>query len=494
MTEKFNNWNTLKQKLENRKLISYKQGEIYFMSVGKNIGHEVYGKDELFLRPVLVYRKLSKQTFIGIPLSSKEKNGTYFFNFRYTKKTQSTALLNQIRVFDIRRHAYLDGHITISNLKGLEEKLLNLLKVTSPKGKFGHSRDELSKCTKIITDKKLFVKNTTKNILITGGAGYIGSHVVKQFLETTNHHITIVDNFKTGFENTIKTLKSFANVDFINQDLAKWDEVDAIFKENSFDVVIHFAASLLVGESVTNPLKYYMNNTCNSANIINQCNKYKVNKFIFSSTAAVYGEPSIDKMPLSENELLSPINPYGSSKLFTEQIIKDNAKANKDFKYVILRYFNVAGAEESLSIGECHEPETHLIPLVVKTALGKRDKIMIFGEDYETDDGTCIRDYIHVDDLASAHLSALEYLDTNESNIFNCGYGHGFSVKEVIDTVKKVSGIDFKVEVTSRRDGDPAILVADNSKILNLTSWKPKHDNLEFICKTALEWERKLHF
>jgi len=314
------------------------------------------------------------------------------------------------------------------------------------------------------------------NILITGGAGYIGSHVVKQLLELRQHHITVIDNFKTGFEKTIQTLKSFGEFEFINQDLSRWDEVEEIFNENSFD---------------ENPMKYYINNTSNTANLINLCNKYKVNKFIFSSTAAVYGEPSIDKMPLIEEERTNPINPYGHSKLFIEQIIKDNAKANKDFRYVILRYFNVAGAEESLSIGECHEPETHLIPLVVKTALGKRDKMMIFGDDYNTADGTCIRDYIYVDDLASAHLSSLEYIRDNSSDTFNCGYGHGFSVKEVINTVKKVSGVDFKVEIVARREGDPAILVSGNKKILEKTSWRPKYDDLEFICKTALEWEKK---
>lgn len=329
------------------------------------------------------------------------------------------------------------------------------------------------------------------NILVTGAAGYIGSHVVKQLLCDGSNNITIIDNFKTGFDHTIATLKTFGDFNFINQDLSKWDIVDDIFKSNNFDVVIHFAASLLVGESVTSPTKYYMNNTCNTANIINLCTKYNVNKFIFSSTAAVYGEPSPDKMPLNENEATNPINPYGSSKLFSEQIIKDVAIANKNFKYVILRYFNVAGAEESLSIGECHEPETHLIPLVVKTALGKRDKIMIFGDDYDTPDGTCIRDYIHVDDLASAHISALDYLEDNDSTIFNCGYGHGFSVKEVIETVKKVSGVDFEVEVTSKREGDPAVLVANNSKIHKLTAWRPKYDDLEVICKSALEWERK---
>lgn len=330
------------------------------------------------------------------------------------------------------------------------------------------------------------------NILVTGGAGYIGSHVAKQLIEANKFNVTVIDNYKTGFKNTIKTLKTFGKFNFINQDLSQWDKVEDIFQNNNFDIVIHFAASLLVGESVANPLKYYLNNTANSANIINLCNSYKVNKFIFSSTAAVYGEPEVSKMPLSETEQTNPINPYGSSKLFTEQIIKDNAIANKAFKYVILRYFNVAGAEESLSIGECHEPETHLIPLVVKTALGSRDKIMIFGDDYDTPDGTCIRDYIHVDDLASAHVEALEYLENkNISNIFNCGYGHGFSVKEVIDTVKKVSRVDFKVEISKRRDGDPAILIANNSKVLKLTNWKPKYDDLELICNSALEWEQK---
>jgi len=331
------------------------------------------------------------------------------------------------------------------------------------------------------------------NILITGAAGYIGSHVVKQLLSNSKYNLTVIDNFKTGFEKTILKLKNIGEINFINQDLSDWNSVDTIFKKNKFNVVIHFAASLLVGESVTNPIKYYINNTCNTANIINMCNKYGVNKFIFSSTAAVYGEPNNGDVPLLESLQTSPINPYGSSKLFSEQIIKDMAKSNKDFKYIILRYFNVAGAEESLTFGECHDPETHLIPLVAKTALGKRDKIMIFGNDYDTKDGTCVRDYIHVDDLASAHISALDYLEENNiSNIFNCGYGHGFSVKEVIDTIREVSGVNFNVEITERREGDSAILISDNKKILKLTNWNPKYDDLSFICKTALEWEKKI--
>ena len=284
-------------------------------------------------------------------------------------------------------------------------------------------------------------------ILITGGAGYIGSHVVKQLLDNKKNDITVIDSFKTGFQNTINTLQSYGKFKFINQDLSEWNEVEDIFRNSNFKIVIHFAASVLTNESVVSPLKYYINNTCNTSNLIDLCNKYNVNNFIFSSSAAVYGEPDVDKMPLSELEENNPVNPYGSSKLFIEKIIKDNAHANKNFKYVILRYFNVAGAEDSLSIGECHEPETHLIPLVVKTALGKRDQIMIFGNDYDTKDGTCIRDYIHVEDLASAHLSSIEYLKDNKSNTFNCGYGHGYSVIEIINAVKKISGINFNIKV-----------------------------------------------
>ena len=329
------------------------------------------------------------------------------------------------------------------------------------------------------------------NILVTGGAGYIGSHVIKQLLKNHQNRITVIDSFVTSFEDTINTLKLFGKFEFINLDLNDWSSIQDIFRNSNFDVVIHFAASLLVGESVVNPLKYYINNTCNTAKLIDLCNQYNVNNFIFSSTAAVYGETDSDESLINESKKNNPISPYGSSKSFIEQILKDNEYANKNFKYVILRYFNVAGAEDSLSIGERHEPETHLIPLVVKTALGKRDKVMIYGNDYDTKDGTCIRDYIHVDDLASAHLSCLEYLKENKSVTFNCGYGHGYSVMEIIKVVKKVSGINFNVEITDRRVGDAAVLLTDNSKILKMTNWNPRYDDIRYICKTALEWERK---
>jgi UDP-glucose 4-epimerase len=333
-------------------------------------------------------------------------------------------------------------------------------------------------------------------ILVTGAAGYIGSHVVKQLLEQTDYEIIIIDNLCTGFETTIHTLKSIDStnkrIKYYNQDLSDWEKVEDIFKENNIKEIIHFAAFSQVGESMSNPLKYYLNNTVNTTKLIELSTKYKVKKFIFSSTAAVYGEPNKESIPINENLIKNPINPYGSSKLYSEGIIKDAATSNEDFKYVILRYFNVAGADLDGKIGECHNPETHLIPLVVKTALGKRDSIKIFGDDYDTPDGTCIRDYIHVCDLADAHIQALKYLDNNESDIFNCGYGYGYSVKEVVEAVKKVSKVDFKIDMESRRAGDPAVLISDNNKIKTKMNWTPKYNDLELICKTALDWEKNL--
>ncbi len=325
------------------------------------------------------------------------------------------------------------------------------------------------------------------NILVTGGAGYIGSHVVKQLGEKRDCNITVLDSLVTGFR------ESVLYGDFIKSDLSDFSEIEGIFKARKFDAVIHFAASLIVPESVKEPLKYYLNNTANTANLIRLCVKYGVKNFVFSSTAAVYGEPDISKMPIAEDCETSPINPYGMSKLMSETILKDASNAYEDFNYIALRYFNVAGAAIDGKIGQSTKDATHLIKVAAQTALGKRDKMYIFGDDYPTDDGTCIRDYIHVEDLADAHLKALDYLDENKkSNIFNCGYGHGFSVKEVIDTMKKVSGVDFKVEITERREGDPAVLIAGNEKIKRELEWKPKYDDLNLICKTALEWEKKI--
>jgi len=347
-----------------------------------------------------------------------------------------------------------------------------------------------------------------QHILVTGGAGYIGSHVVKQLIENTDHDVTIIDNLSTGHNQTIDTLMKMANastnaITFIRADLADFDAVEAIFKKNNFDALIHFAASIVVPESVSNPLKYYMNNTVNTTNIIKMCNDYDVNKMIFSSTAAVYGEPDAENIPVKEDCPLHPINPYGWSKRMSEQVIQDTAFANDDFNYVIFRYFNVAGADIQNRIGQSFPNATHLIKVAAQTVTGQREKMAIFGDDYETPDGTCIRDYIHVDDLAFAHVMALEHLAENGSDIFNVGYGKGYSVKEVITTMKEVSGVDFRVDQESKRAGDPALLISDNSKILK--AWDalensevkkshPKlfqYDALELICKTALDWEEK---
>jgi len=339
------------------------------------------------------------------------------------------------------------------------------------------------------------------HILVTGGAGYIGSHVVKQLLENKGDDITILDNLSTGHQSTVDMLKAIcsnadngASLNFIKADLSDFAGIEQIVKDGNFDAVIHFAASIVVPESVENPLKYYMNNTVNTTHLILQCNRYGVGKFIFSSTAAVYGEPK--EVPVSEATPTGPINPYGSSKLMSETVIRDAAAANSDFNYVILRYFNVAGADVQNRIGQSFPNATHLIKVAAQTAIGQREKMSIFGEDYDTPDGTCIRDYIHVDDLASAHLSALDYLDSNPEsqtpNIFNVGYGHGFSVKEVIDTMKKVSQADFSVEKAPRRAGDPALLISNNNRIKSVLKWQSRYDDLELICKTALDWEKKI--
>ncbi len=326
---------------------------------------------------------------------------------------------------------------------------------------------------------------TNVKVLVTGGAGYIGSHVVKALGER-GYSVLTYDNLSYGHKEAV------LYGELVVADLSDKEMLNKIFKDFKPDAVIHFAASIVVPESVREPLKYYRNNFCNTLNLIETCIEHGVRNFIFSSSAAVYGIP--DKCPVSEDAPLNPINPYGRTKAMVESLIADVSQA-KDFRYISLRYFNVAGDDSSGRLGQRRADATHLITLAVKTALGKRPYLEIYGTDYPTKDGTCIRDYIHVDDLADAHILAMEYLMNNGKNeIFNCGYGHGYSVREVVEATKRVSGVDFKVIETARREGDPPELVADSRKIKTTLGWLPKYDDLEYIVKTALEWERKLPF
>lgn len=321
-------------------------------------------------------------------------------------------------------------------------------------------------------------------ILIVGGAGYIGSHVNK-VLNERGYETIILDNLSYGHEESVKwgTL--------CKCDLANINEVDDIFTKYDINAVMHFSSFIDVGESVRNPEKYYNNNVVNTMNLLNVMLKHDVKKFIFSSTCATYGIPQ--KIPLTENHPQNPINPYGWTKLMVERILKDYDTAY-GLKSIILRYFNASGADESGIIGEWHNPETHLIPLILDAAMGKREDIKIFGTDYDTPDGTCIRDYIHVTDLADAHILSLEYLNkNNQSNQFNLGNGQGFSVREVIESVKRVTGRNFNVTQTQRREGDPAILIGSSKKAKDTLGWDPQYVNIDKIIETAWNWHQKLN-
>jgi UDP-glucose 4-epimerase len=318
-------------------------------------------------------------------------------------------------------------------------------------------------------------------ILVIGGAGYIGSHMVKGLLDQ-GIGVVVLDDLSTGYRDLL------TGGEFIQGSLGDAALLDRLFSDYQVDAVMHFAAFSLVGESVVNPLKYYRNNLARTVELLDAMIRHGVRRFIFSSTAAVYGEPTA--IPITEDQPCKPTNPYGATKLAVERMLQD-CDAAHGLKYISLRYFNAAGAHESGTIGEMHQPESHLIPLILKVATGERKNISIFGTDYPTADGTCLRDYIHVNDLARAHLLALEALMGGKgSNVYNLGTSCGFSVREVIELSRKITGYPIPVVETARRAGDPAVLVASSDKIRRELGWQPKYEDLQTIIETAWNWHK----
>ena len=323
------------------------------------------------------------------------------------------------------------------------------------------------------------------SVLVTGGAGYIGGHMALGLVDA-GETVVVLDNLSTGFAWAVP-----AGAKLVVGDIGDADLVARLIREHAVEAIAHFAAKIVVPESVEDPLGYYLNNVSNARTLIEAAIRGGVKTFIFSSTAAVYGETGAE--PLSEDAALAPVSPYGRSKLMVEWMLEDASRAF-DFRYVALRYFNVAGADPQGRLGQSTPNATHLIKRAVQTALGMHPKIEIFGQDYPTRDGTCVRDYIQVTDLIDAHLRALAYLrEGGASLICNCGYGHGQTVKEVVAVVKRVSGVDFPVVLSGRRAGDPAAIVAKADRVKSLLGWKPSRDNLDDIVRQALDWERRLH-
>lgn len=324
------------------------------------------------------------------------------------------------------------------------------------------------------------------SILVTGGAGYIGSHTTLALLEA-GYEVVVLDNLSTGRRSLVPEAAHFVEGESGDIPLVR-----GLMREHNIQAVLHFAAATVVPESMENPLKYYGNNTCNSRNLMQACLEAGVDRFVFSSTAAVYGDP--DSLPVTETASLRPLSPYGTSKLMTEQMLQDVSRASS-LKHVILRYFNVAGADLQGRTGQATPDATHLIKVACEAACGKRDGLTVFGDDYSTPDGTCVRDFIHVSDLADAHVAALRYLEAGgDSLVANCGYGRGFSVKEIAATVERVSGRPISLSIGPRRDGDIESIFADNSNIREKLDWAPKLDDIDVIVKSAYEWERQCGF
>jgi UDP-glucose 4-epimerase len=320
------------------------------------------------------------------------------------------------------------------------------------------------------------------NVLVTGAAGYIGSHAVRR-VRLAGHTVFALDNLSRGHREAVP-----ADVPFEECDVRDTERVERVLRDQRIECVLHFAAFAYVGESVEKPLEYYDNNTRGTLSLLEAVRRVGVRRFVFSSTCATYGEP--ETMPIREDTPQQPINPYGWSKLFSERMLRDYARATPEFRCTALRYFNVAGAALDGSLGEDHEPETHLIPVVLQAALGRREKVSIFGDDYPTPDGTCIRDYVHVEDLVAAHVVAMEKL-TPGFAVYNLGIGRGYSVREIIDAVRGVVGKDFRVEVAQRRPGDPPSLYADASKIERELGWRARHTDVADSVRTALAWFEK---
>ncbi|HEY5411564.1 MAG TPA: UDP-glucose 4-epimerase GalE [Caulobacteraceae bacterium] len=323
-------------------------------------------------------------------------------------------------------------------------------------------------------------------VLVTGGAGYIGSHATLA-LRDAGHAPVVLDNLSTGFADAVPE-----GVSLERGEIGHKDFVIGVIKRHGVGAVMHFAGSIIVPESVADPTKYYRNNTANSLSLIEACVEVGVGPFVFSSTAAVYGAP--EHAPVAEADPTAPISPYGASKLMTERMLFDTARAHPSFRPVALRYFNVAGADPVGRAGQRTRNATHLVQLAVETALGRQPVLEVFGEDYPTRDGTCERDYIHVTDLAQAHVAALDYLEAGGApQAMNCGYGRGMTVKEVIACLERVIGRPVDKRATVRRAGDPAILVSDPAKLKRLLNWRPEHDSIEEILQTALDWQRHLN-
>lgn len=324
-----------------------------------------------------------------------------------------------------------------------------------------------------------------ETVLVTGGAGYIGSHTARQ-LAAAGYRVVVVDNLYSGHRWAVP-----AGARFVQGDAGDLARMRDLLAGEAVTAVLHFAGHIVVPESVSDPLKYYRNNCLTTQNLVQACVDMGVQRFVFSSSAAVYGVP--DALPVDEDAPLRPASPYGATKLISEWLLRDVAASGAEFRYVALRYFNVAGASLDGALGQATPEATHLIKVACEAACGKRDGLEIYGTDYPTRDGTGVRDYIHVEDLAAAHLSALRFLERGrDSAVLNCGYGRGYSVREVLEMVQKVSGKRLNVRASARRAGDVPELVAGNARILRMTDWRPRHDDLETICRSAWEWERRV--